>query len=371
MRDHDNDTTPPVLPQQSQHQSRPSGAGRWVVVFLFFTLAGMFLLGGWFLSSVSEAMDSLAAPTDLYSETIVRSGDTMQRIAIVPVTGVITSYDLSPEQNMVTRIKKQFDLAAADERIKAVVLRIDSPGGEVLASDEIHNAIVEFQSDTGKPVIASMGGMAASGGYYVAAPCRLIVANKLTITGSIGVIMQSINFHGLMDKVGVQAVTFKSGANKDMLSPFNPPEATSDEQQKILQDFIDSTYEQFASIVETGREKKGHRDTKHATELVADWKDYADGRILTGAQALEHGMVDKLGNLDAAIRLAEDVAGIPTDTARLVRHDPPVDILGLFSLFTKSSTPPAGSTVKVDLGLNPISLRPGLPYYIAPHLFAQ
>ena len=182
-------------------------------MFLFFTLAGMLLLGGWLVSSVGEAMDSLAAPTDLYTETIVRSGDTAQRIAVVPVTGIITSYGLGAEQNMVTRIKKQLDLAAGDERIKAVVLRIDSPGGEVLASDEIHNAIVEFQADTGKPVIASMGGMAASGGYYVAAPCRLIVANKLTITGSIGVIMQSINFHGLMDKVGVQAVTFKSGAN--------------------------------------------------------------------------------------------------------------------------------------------------------------
>ena len=330
-------------------------------------------MGGWFLSSIGEAMDSLAAPTDLYTETIVRSGDTAQRIAIVPVTGVITSYGLSAEQNMVTRIKKQFDLAAADERIKSVVLRIDSPGGEVLASDEIHNAIVEFQTDTGKPVIASMGGMAASGGYYVAAPCRLIVANKLTITGSIGVIMQSMNLHGLMDKVGVKAVTYKnkSGTNKDMLSPFNPPDATSEEQDKIVQEFIDSTYEQFAAIVEDGRAKEGGRATKHAKELAADWKDYADGRILTGAQALEHGMVDKLGNLDAAIRLAEDVTGIPTDTARLVRHDPPVDILGLFSLFTKSSTPPAGSTVKVDLGLNPISLRPGLPYYIAPHLFAQ
>ncbi|MBC8325894.1 MAG: signal peptide peptidase SppA [Verrucomicrobia subdivision 3 bacterium] len=371
MSDHETNPTPPVLPQNPQPYPRSTGAGRWVFTFLFLTLGGILLLGGWFVSSVGEAMDSLAAPADLYSETIVRSGDTGERIAIVPVTGVITSYGLSAEQNMVTRIKKQFDLAAADSRIKAVILHIDSPGGEVLASDEIHKAIVDFQADTGKPVIASMGGMAASGGYYVAAPCQLIVANKLTITGSIGVIMQSINLHGLMDKVGVQAVTIKSGANKDMLSPFNPPEDTSDEQQKILQDFIDSTYEQFATIVKDGREKKGRRTNKHAKELVADWKDYADGRILTGAQALELGMVDKLGNFDAAIRLAEDITGIPEDTARLVRHDPPVDYLGIFNLFTKSSTPPAGSTVKVDLGLNPISLRPGLPYYIAPHLFAQ
>ncbi len=371
MSDRDENPSPPVLPQQPQNPPHPGGAGRWVFMFFFLTLAGVLLLGGWLVSSVGEAMDSLAGPTDLYSETIVRSGDTTQRIAVVPVTGMITSFGLSPEQNMVTRIKKQLDLAAVDDRIKAVVLRIDSPGGEVLASDEIYNAIVEFQNDSGKPVIASMGGMAASGGYYVAAPCRLIVANKLTITGSIGVIMQSVNFHGLMDKVGVQAVTFKSGANKDMLSPFNPPDATTDEQKKLLQDFIDSTYEQFIGVIEAGREKKGHRATQHAKELAADWKDHADGRLLTGRQALELGMIDQLGNLDAAIRLAEDVTGISEDTARLVRHDPPVDFMGLFRLFGKSSTPPAGSSVKVDLGLSPISLRPGLPYYIAPHLFSK
>ena len=107
MSDHDNDSTPPVLPQQPQYQPRPSGAGRWVFMFLFFTLAGLLLMGGWFVSSIGEAMDSLAAPTDLYTETIVRSGDTEQRIAVVPVTGIITSYGLSPEHNMVTRIKKQ------------------------------------------------------------------------------------------------------------------------------------------------------------------------------------------------------------------------------------------------------------------------
>ncbi len=363
-------SAPPVLPGP-QYAPANTGRGRWAFTILFFTLGALFLVGGWLLSSLGQALDSFAAPTDLYTETVVREGDFEQRIAVVPVTGMITSYGLGPEQNMVTRIRKQLDLAALDQRIKAVVLQIDSPGGEVLASDEIHNAIVAFQKDTGKPVIAAMGGLAASGGYYVAAPCRLIVANKLTITGSIGVIMQAMNFHGLMNKVGVQMDTYKSGDNKDMLSPFNPPEDTTDEQRQILDEFIQSTYSQFKTIIKNGRSKEGDRDTKLAKALAEDWEDYADGRILTGAQALELGMVDKLGNLDTAIQLAEDVTAIPKDSARVVRHDPPVDVLGFLRLFGRDSTPPAGGTVKLDLGFNPAALRPGVPYYLAPHLFSQ
>ena len=106
--------------------------------------------------------------------------------------------------------------------------------------------------------------MAASGGYYVAAPCRYIFANELTITGSIGVIMQSINLHGLLDKVGVKPVTFKSGPNKDMLSSLNPPEATTTEQKEIMQRFIDDTYDAFVKVVEEGRAKKGNRTEKDA-----------------------------------------------------------------------------------------------------------
>ena len=215
-----------------------------------------------------------------FTEVTLRSGDPENRIAVIDVTGIITS--IGPA-DMVATIKKQLELSAADKRVKAVILRIDSPGGEVMASDEIARVIREFEaSKENGPVIASMGGMAASGGYYVAAPCRYIFANELTITGSIGVIMQSINLHGLLDKVGVKPVTFKSGPNKDMLSSLNPPEATTTEQKEIMQRFIDDTYDAFVKVVEEGRAKKGNRTEKDARALAEEWLDYADGRILTG-----------------------------------------------------------------------------------------
>src|SRR5262249_53255664 len=145
------------------------------------------------------------------------------KIAVVPVEGIITSMD--PGGFTMTRvIEEQLKLASRDDRVKAVVLKVNSPGGEVMASDDIHNAIIKFQKDTGKPVIASMGSLAASGGYYVSAPCRWIVANELTLTGSIGVIMQAFNYRGLMDKVGLRPETFKSGKYKDMLSGSKSPE---------------------------------------------------------------------------------------------------------------------------------------------------
>ena len=120
---------------------------------------------------------------------------------------------------MVDVIQAQLDRAKDDKHVKAVILKVDSPGGEVMASDQINKAIVKFQEDSKKPVVCSMGSLAASGGYYISAPCRWIVADDLTITGSIGVIMHGYNYRGLMDKVGVLPMTFKSGKYKDMLSP--------------------------------------------------------------------------------------------------------------------------------------------------------
>src|SRR5690606_37432008 len=124
-------------------------------------------------------------------------------------------------------IRAQLRRASWDDDVKAVLLKVDSPGGEVLASDEIARALEDFQKRAQKPVIVSMGSLAASGGYYVAAPCQWIVANELTITGSIGVIMQGFNYHGLMDKVGLRRGVYKSGEFKDMLSGARDPELVS------------------------------------------------------------------------------------------------------------------------------------------------
>ena len=143
------------------------------------------------------------------------------------VDGIITSRAIDQSgYSMVEVIKAQLKRAEEDDKVKAVILKVDSPGGEVLASDEIARAISEFQTKPhGKPVVCSMGSLAASGGYYVSAPCRWIVANDLTITGSIGVILSTWNYRGLMDKVGLRPETFKSGKYKDMLSGSREPDS--------------------------------------------------------------------------------------------------------------------------------------------------
>jgi protease-4 len=357
----EDEATPPVIHPSLVTAPPRSRTGKYIFLIIIFLMAGIFILGGWFISSLGDLADSLTLPAGTrYEEVTVRAGDSDQRIAVIRVNGIISSYG-SMGDSLVTQVKKQLDFAADDRRVKAVILRIDSPGGEVLASDEIARAIREFQEDTDKPVIASMGGLAASGGYYIAAPCEYIVANELTITGSIGVIMQSINMHGLMDKVGIQPITYKSGKNKNMLDPFSPPSETTDEQKQILQGFIDETYQRFVKVVEDGRAKK----------LAKDWRDSADGRILTGKQAFKLGMVDQLGNFDDAVKFAEGVVSIGKGNARLVRHNPPVNFGGLLRLLGQANEQNPGTTIKLDLGLDLPKLKAGVPYYLSLHLFAE
>ena len=135
-------------------------------------------------------------------ETILEDNDSTNKLAVIEVDGIITSQFERGGYTMVELIQDQLKVAERDKRVKAVILKVNSPGGEVLASDDINKAIKKFQDDSGKPVVVSMGSLAASGGYYVSAPCRWIVANELTITGSIGVIMSTYNYRGLMDKIG-------------------------------------------------------------------------------------------------------------------------------------------------------------------------
>ena len=372
MSDPDDSGTPPVLPpQQPQNLPQPSrGSGRLLLPLALLVLVVLFVIGGWLFSEFNQFTGQLAgAGQTQFAEVTIRSGENDKRIAVIDVTGIITSYGPS---DMVANINKQLRIAAKDKRVKAVIIRIDSPGGEVMASDEVARSIREFESDPdiNKPVIASMGGMAASGGYYVAAPCRYIFANELTITGSIGVIMQSVNFHGLMDKVGVKPVTYTSGKNKDMLSPFNPPEVPL-EQKKIIDGFIDQTYQAFVKVVEEGRAKQGNRTESDMSELSEGWKAYADGRIITGSDAKKYGFVDKLGNFDDAVKFTEQYLGFDNGKARLVQNEPPLSFGNFFQLLGRVKEDTGSATLKVDLGLDIPQMRPGVPYYLSTHLYSE
>jgi protease-4 len=183
--------------------------------------------------------------------------------------------------------------------IKAVVVRIDSPGGAVAPTQEIFEEIQRTKKK--KPCIASMGSVAASGGYYIASACDKILANPGTMTGSIGVIMQLSNFEELMKKIGVKGVNIKSGANKDIGSPFQP---LSPEGREILQALVDNVHGQFVTAVAKGRGMDEARVRK-----------LADGRIYSGAQAKELGLVDQLGTLEDAIDLAAKQAGLDGEPA--------------------------------------------------------
>jgi protease-4 len=178
--------------------------------------------------------------------------------------------------------------------IKAVVVRIDSPGGAVAPTQEIVDEIHRTRKK--KPLIASLGGTAASGGYYIASACEKIVANAGTLTGSIGVIMQLNNVEELMKKIGVRGYNIKSGPNKDIGSPFQP---LSPQGKEILQSLVDNVHTQFVRAVAKGR---------GMTE--ADVRRLADGRVYSGAQAKDLGLVDQLGSLEDAIDMAAKRAGI-------------------------------------------------------------
>jgi len=313
------------------------------------------------------------AESRLTEVTLERNRAT-DKIVVIPVEGIITSSGMDgPGNNMVRLIEDQLKLAAKDDRVKAVLLKVNSPGGEVLASDEIYNAILKFQNEHNKPVVASMGSLAASGGYYVSAPCRWIVANELTITGSIGVIMHGYNYRGLMNKVGLRPMVFKSGRFKDMLSgerdleKLTPAEkADVEEEETMIAKMINETYEKFKSVVAKGRQFSNNRNQSNKGDdqdkgrgLNTKWTSLADGRILSGKEAFEQGFVDELGDTRTAIRRAQKLAGI--DKADLVTYQIPFSLGNLLGIFGKSDA----KSIKVDLGFDLPKLSAGL-YYLCP-----
>lgn len=208
-----------------------------------------------------------------------------EAVGVIEVRGVINDAD-----KIIDSIRR---FAKADH-VRAVVLRVESPGGGVTPSQEIYRELTRLREK--KPVIASLGGVAASGGYYIASACSTIVANPGTITGSIGVIMETVNVQGLLEKLGVKGVVIKAGTYKDLGSPLHD---MSPEERRILGTMLDDVHRQFIAAVATGR----HMDEAKIQPL-------ADGRVYSGEQALRLGLVDQLGNFQDAITLAAEKAGI-------------------------------------------------------------
>lgn len=228
------------------------------------------------------------------------SGTGEGKVLLLDFSGMISSQDkdgLVPQPNMLATFKEELTRASKDEKVKAVVVRINSPGGTVTASDILYHELREFKTKKKIPVIASMMDVAASGGYYLAMASDAILVHPSTVTGSIGVIMLTVNAKGLLEKVGIEASTITSGPRKDMGSPFR---TMTPEERAIFQGVIDSFYQRFLSVVQAGRPNL-------SAEQI---KKLADGRIYSGEQAKAAGLVDDIGYLDDALELAKKKAGL-------------------------------------------------------------
>lgn len=240
-------------------------------------------------------------------------------IGVIEVNGVISGDSTANLLSGTTgassqQIMKNIRLAAERDDIKAVVLRINSPGGTVAASQEISIELDRLR-ETGKPIITSMGDSCASGGYWIACSTNHLVANAGTLTGSIGVIMELTNLEGLYEKIGVDSIIFKSGEFKDMGSSARPVTAA---EENLFAEMIADNYQQFLAQVLNGRQGKISEE-----QLTA----IADGRVLTGKQAVELGLADSLGNYYDAIKIAEEMAGLPAGVN--------VEVIGTQSVFDR------------------------------------
>lgn len=243
-------------------------------------------------------------------ETVV-SGKGRDKILLMDISGTISSREkrgvlsFRSEDSPVSRVREELTRAAADGRIMGLIVRINSPGGTVTASDIIYNEIKRFKEEKKVPVVAAITELAASGGYYVAVAADSIIAHPTSVTGSIGVIAVKFNAQGLMERIGVVDETFTAGDKKDLFSPMRPATA---EEREIIQGMLNRFHQRFKDLVLRGR----------PALTAAEVDILADGRVYTADQALANKLVDEIGYLDDAINVVKNSAGITQ--ARVVMY---------------------------------------------------
>ena len=275
-------------------------------------------------------------------ERVIVNGSGKESIARINVEGVISSMG-----GGVDGVKRALKRAVSDVNVKAILLYVNSPGGEVTASDTIYDAVKKANSL--KPVVVYMDSLAASGGYYISCGATKIVANETTLTGSIGVIMQSINYSQLMDKVGLDAVTFRSGDFKDTLSGSRP---MREDEKEYIQNLVGQMYDKFVGIVAEARN----------VPVDTLKNGVADGRVITGSDALKENLVDQTGYIEDAYTLAASLGGITNP--RIIEYLQPGGLLQIFEFLGQSK---ANGTQKVEIDVSERllpGLEPGRAYYL-------
>lgn len=333
------------------------GRSRFILFIGLILLATSLAANLLFLSKESHVLPKthFVHPAPVFEEELVEGDDSQKkRIAKIELYGLIAQ-EIPGEigSSMVDDLILQIRQAYSDESVAALVIHIDSPGGEVTASDTLYRELALTREE--KPVIVYMDSVAASGGYYAAVGGSHLVAHDLCVTGSIGVILQTLNFEGLSKIVGVSALTFKSGALKDLLNPTRP---ATEQEKKLVQDMIQETFDRFSEIVA--------RERGFDSGLLPG--DLADGRIVSGQKALELNLVDATGYLDDAYADARQIAKLPED-APIIRYVAPFHWSRLFRFLGQKSDP----ATKVQISLFPDSFRlqAGKLYYLSTHLFSR
>jgi len=284
---------------------------------------------------------------DRLTPQVIENGDaslfTTDQVAMVTVSGLISNSKpkslLGGGSNPVSDFRETLDAIANDNAVKAVVLRIDSPGGTVAASQMMYTDLLAFKAKTHKPVVVCMMDLCASGGYYLSCASDYRVAYPTTVTGSIGVIVETMNFNGTLKKLGIATDNVKSGPNKDMLSPFklpaDPDHSLSPTDRELMQHLVDQFYAGFKDIVK--------KSPNHIAD--SDWAMVTDGRVFTGTDALKLGLIDQLGDLDAAITKAKEMAHIKK--ARIVTYIRSGDTKGSIYANTPLRSPSAQTQVNM------------------------
>jgi protease-4 len=278
-------------------------------------------------------------------------GWSQPKIAVIEVEGMLmnarTGGFLQPTENVLSLFTQQLEIAEKDPSVKAVVLRVNSPGGTVTASDTMYEMLVRFKAKTHKPIIASCQEVCASGAYYVSCASDVIVACPTSVVGSIGVIFNTFDASQGLAKIGVYSIPIKSGEFKDMGSPFKPPTAG---EKAIMQGMVDDYYARFRSVVTTNRKSLDAKNLGMAT----------DGRVFSGEQAMAIGLVDRVGLLDDAIELAKEKANAPS--AKVVMYKRPYGYTG--SIYASTNTPtPQANTLHLELPNTGLFLEKGF-YYV-------
>jgi protease IV len=321
--------------------------------WIFPVLAAVLFAGG--CGTPSFLITPVQNASEL-SEVQVEPGQGLfaKKVAIIEVEGLLANVQigglLQPSENRLSLFTQELEMAANDSGVKAVVLRVNSPGGAVGTSDTMYDEILKFRATTGKPVIASAQEIDASGAYYVSCACNKIVAHPAGLMGSIGVIFEDFDFVGTMNLLGIRNNTIKSADMKDIGSPFKH---MTDKERATLQGLVDSFFTRFKGIVTT------NRPIAPGDEI----NNVADGRVFTGEDAVSLHLADQVGRLDDAVKLAEDMAGIKG--AQVVMYKRPFGYTG--SIYAETNIPqPRANVTNLQLPQADTVLPGGFYYLWAP-----